>query len=251
MTSYKRAAPACRVASRRRKIRSPAPLGKIRAPPPEMESLGVLLGVLCCFAILAGPVVVLSAPSTTEIPRANAARPSLEPSKPKNTENDPDCPWIHVAGVEDTVQAERELTRDSSRSKEESVQDARRSKHAGDPRGDGPPRSSRHRGPAVDLSSHDTTLPDSSAISARQAKRSTWDYRDYPAASGDDVARRSIDSSRRWGSDPKDDLGIAEYRYPPQYPYWYQRQNPNQRYRPNDRKDPYRNYLRYPVFPGR
>ncbi|XP_032682048.1 uncharacterized protein LOC116849222 [Odontomachus brunneus] len=219
-----------------------------------MESFGVLLNVLCCFAILAGPMMVLSAPSTTEIPRADAARPSVESSKSKDTEKDPDCPWIHVARAEDAVQADKELSRNSSRSEEESAQDARRSKHTGDRRGDGF-RLSYQRGPAVDLPSHDTTLPDSGAISARQAKRSTGDYRDYPASSsvtsGDDVARRSIDSSRQRGSGFKDDLGIAEYRFPPQNPYWYQRQYSNQRYRPNDRRDPYRNYLRYPVFPGR
>lgn len=50
------------------------------------------------------------------------------------------------------------------------------------------------------------------------------------------------------------DLDVAEDRYQPPYPYWnpyYRRQFPNQRYRPNDRREPYRNYWRYPVFPGK
>lgn len=254
--SYKRPGQASRVASRRRKIRSPAPVAKIREPLPEMERLGVLFSVLCSFAILTGPALSAPSASTTEISKVDAAR-RMDPLEAKNTRNDPDCPWLHVGHAGGEVQVERKLTGESTRSKEGSVQRARRSRRIGDPREDGVSRSG-HREPAVDLVSHDT-LSVSDQLSARTTRRTARSTRDYrnPASSsvsntsGDGVDRRSIDSSPRSGSDLKDDIGTAEDRYPSPYPYWYQRQYADRRYWPNDRRGPYRNYSRYPVFPGR
>lgn len=223
-----------------------------------MDRLDVLLSILCSFAILTGSVLAVPSASTTAIPRDSTER-RANPSKPKITEIDPDCPRIHVSHAEDIVQAGREIAKDSSGFNEGPLEEARRSKDTRGRRENGLSRLSYRRERGVDLSSHDI-LPDSGVISARtvrQAENSAKDYRG-PAwlsvknISGDDIAtilRRSIGSSRRSTSDPEDDIEVAEDRYRPQYPY--QRQYPNQRYQANDRRDPYRNYLRYPVFPGR
>lgn len=214
----------------------------------------ILVGIVCCAAILAESV--FSAPSTTEMPVEDAARPA---DSSKDAGNHPHCPRSHVGHAEATVQAERRHRRDSSGINEGSVEDARRSKDTGlGRRGDAVSRSRHLKGSAEDLSSRDI-LPDPGVVSTRTARQAGSSIRDYEgprpsvkSTSGDDVAaRRNIGSPRR-GSDSKDDIGVAEDRYSrPQYPYWQQRQYPNQRYRANDRRDPYRNYPRYPVFPGR
>ncbi|XP_011140435.1 uncharacterized protein LOC105183778 [Harpegnathos saltator] len=223
--------------------------------------LGSVL-LLCSFAILTGLVFSVPSASTTDTPKIkDAARRIVDPFKSGNTENDPDCRWMHVDHLKDVdPHTEKEHTKDShtSRFEEGSVEDARPSRHTGDRREGDVPRPSYLRETAVDLS-----LPDMSAvpgpISARTANQAEGRARDYgnPASSSirntpeDDVERRSIDSSRRRDANFEEDIELAEDRYRSQYPYWYQRQYPNQRYRVNDKRGPYRNYLRYPVFPGR
>lgn len=115
--------------------------------------------------------------------------------------------------------------------------------------------------PSIDLSSHDILLdPDLILVRlSRQTGKSNVDY--SKLASVENISRNvksnNYDANRRivtlkWDSNPKDDLSVAEDRYQP--PYWnpyYRGQFPNQRYRTNDRREPYRNYWRYPVFPGK
>lgn len=65
-----------------------------------------------------------------------------------------------------------------------------------------------------------------------------------------DIKNKNIGSSQE-KSNLEGDLGVAEDRYGFQNPYWYRGQFTNQRYRAYDRREPYRNYLKYPVFPGK
>jgi len=116
-----------------------------------------------------------------------------------------------------------------------------------------------HTEESVDLSSHDILL-DPSLIPARlnrQAEKGDADYASIESISSD-VKFSNHDESRsvvpsKQSLDYEDDLGVAEDRFP-LYPYWnpYYRGNfPNQRYRANDRREPYSNYWKYPVFPGK
>lgn len=116
--------------------------------------------------------------------------------------------------------------------------------------------------PSADLSSHDILLdPDLILVRLnRQTKRSNTDY--SKPASVENISRdvesnndenRSIVTLKQ-NSNPEGDLSVAEDRYQAPNPYWnphYRGQFPNQRYRTNDRREPYRNYWRYPVFPGK
>lgn len=65
-----------------------------------------------------------------------------------------------------------------------------------------------------------------------------------------DIESENIGSSRE-RSNLESDLNVAEDRYRFQYPYWNREQFANQRYRANDRREPFPNYLKYPVFPGK
>lgn len=118
--------------------------------------------------------------------------------------------------------------------------------------------------PSEGLPSHDILL-DPGLISARLSRRAEEGDTDYsnPASIeniSNDVKSNNYDESRSAAASKrslnyKSDLGVAEDRYPPPYPYWnpyyYRGQYPNQGYRINDRREPYRNYWRYPVFPGK
>lgn len=126
-------------------------------------------------------------------------------------------------------------------------------------RGDDASTSSHKDESDVDLSSHNVPLdshPDLiSARLTRQVEES--DNTDYSNPSSvenisaeSDVESENIGSSQE-SSDLEGDLGVAEDRYRFQYPYRYRRPFANQRYRANERREPYRNYLRYPVFPGK
>ncbi|GAB1866201.1 hypothetical protein CAJAP_07280 [Camponotus japonicus] len=64
------------------------------------------------------------------------------------------------------------------------------------------------------------------------------------------IESENIGSSQE-RSNLEGDLGVAEDRYRFQYPYWNRGQFANQRYRANDRRESFRNYLKYPVFPGK
>lgn len=111
----------------------------------------------------------------------------------------------------------------------------------------------------VDLLSHDILLNPFDVISprvTRQNKKSDMDYSNPSSIENNaelSIENENISSSQK-GSDLESDLGVAEDRYRYQYPYRYRGQFANQRFanhRTNDRREPYRNYLRYPVFPGK
>lgn len=126
------------------------------------------------------------------------------------------------------------------------------SKRFGDRKDD--PFQSEHQREAIEtVSSHDILLDPGLIPRARLARRAEKSDADYPSqkdTSGNAGDSEIIDLSQR-GPDREDDLRVAEDRRRFQYPYWYRGQPANQRYRINDRRDRYRNYLRYPVFPGR
>lgn len=114
--------------------------------------------------------------------------------------------------------------------------------------------------PSIDLSSHDILLDPSLILArlSRQVGKSDTHYSNLTSI--ENISRDVESSNKNRNSIPrrnpnfKGDLGVAEDRYRPPYPYqypYYQGQFPNQRYRANDRREPYRNYLRYPVFPGK
>ncbi|XP_011704286.1 PREDICTED: uncharacterized protein LOC105459743 isoform X2 [Wasmannia auropunctata] len=114
-------------------------------------------------------------------------------------------------------------------------------------------------GPSVGLSSHDILLDPDGLIPARLSRQAEKGDANYSTLASID----NISSHVKFNNDvvpPKrnpsyeGDLRVAEDRYPPPYPYWnpyYRGSFPNQRYRANDRREPYRNYWRYPVFPGK
>ncbi|XP_018299849.1 uncharacterized protein [Mycetomoellerius zeteki] len=114
----------------------------------------------------------------------------------------------------------------------------------------------RKEEPSEDLSSHDILL-DPSLIPARltrQTEKGDVDYSNLASISSDvksnnhDDSRSVLPSKRNLNYEG--DLSMAEDRYSSAYPY-YRREFPNQRYRANDRREPYRNYWRYPVFSGK
>lgn len=139
------------------------------------------------------------------------------------------------------------------------LEDARRSERVGEDRKDDPPESGHKRQTittttTTGLSSRDV-LHDPGLIPARLVRRAeTSGNADYPSredTSGNAEKNvQSIDPPRS-GRKSEDDLGLAEDRHRPRYPYWYRGQAANQRYPVNDRRQHYHNYLRYPVFPGR
>lgn len=122
-------------------------------------------------------------------------------------------------------------------------------------------------GSSVDLSSHDILLDPIAIRAKRQAETNEADFssnialQNETSVSNDTETDDENINSSRWSSRTlENDLRVAEDRYPP---YWYQQQSRypspypshqrqywNQRYR-NDRPEPYRNYPRYPVFPGK
>lgn len=232
-------------------------------PDIQMGRLSVLFG-LCSLAVLtegmsAGSLV------TTETAR-NDVHDAVEKSteshradltKPKNTENSSDCPWADRA--KHASQVGEEATEDSSHSNKVSnasaivdrIEDTKRIGYYED---DVTQRSVRPQVPAVDLSSHDILL-DPGLISARltrQAAENDASYSNPTSVEDTSGDAGDVESDGSDDSDVEDDLGLAEDRYRSGYPYWYQRQFSNQRDRADNRRDPpYRNYLRYPVFPGR
>lgn len=139
------------------------------------------------------------------------------------------------------------------------IKDTLHSRHNGDREGD----AYHKEGPSVDLSSYDILLDPSLILArlSRQAGKSDTHYSNL--ASIKNISRNIESSNHNENRNPipskrnpnfEDDLGVAEDRYQPPYPYrypYYREQFPNQRYRTNDRREPYRNYLRYPVFPGK
>lgn len=227
-----------------------------------MERLGILFG-LCTIAILteitsAGLLATTEA-ARNDVHEANSTESNrTDLPKWRNTNNSTDCsridrtkrgPEVGGKSAEDPSRSNK-VSNASATTVGDPVEDAQREKHVGCYEGN-VARPDHQQNPPLELSSHDILL-DPGLISARLTRQAG-----RKGASGssiednlDDAVRGSDDSSRP-DSALKDDLGVAEDRYPSMYPYWYQRQYSNQRYRANDRRDPHRNYLRYPVFPGR
>lgn len=235
---------------------------------PEMERISILSFNLCFFAVLVGSLHADSS-ATTETAKDGAYDVIRHADLLKNVENDSASSSVNE-NVKDAAQLEKypakglsylnkasnALTTSIVRSPNSSVDDTdRHSERIGDQEGDAS-RSDRKEESAVDLS-HDVLL-DPTLIPARPVRQAdyTASIEDIPgdAKSHCNVERRNIDSSLR-SSDLESDLSVAEDRYQSpyrsQYPYWYRGQFPNPRYRTNDRREPYRNYLRYPVFPGK
>ncbi|KAL6422660.1 hypothetical protein ACFW04_010714 [Cataglyphis niger] len=140
-------------------------------------------------------------------------------------------------------------------SSDNSTKDVQYTKRIENRRNDAPPSNHKDRSD-VDLLSHDILLNPFNVISprlTRQNKKSDMDYSNPSSVKNSaelSIENENIGSSQK-SSDFESDLGVAEDRYRYQYPYWYRGQFANQRYRANDRREPYRNYLRYPVFPGK
>ncbi|XP_012231916.1 uncharacterized protein [Linepithema humile] len=242
-----------------------------------MERLSILFFNLCFFAVLVGSIYADSS-ATTETSKNGAYDIGdvkiHHADLLKSVENDSESSSMNENHVKDAAELGQHPAKGSSypnkaldafttsvHSPSSSIDDMRHLGRIGNQEGDAS-RSDRKEESAVDLS-HNILLDPSliPARPARQAKKSDVDYttasiEDIPgdAESHNNVESRSIDSSLR-SSDLEGDLSVAEDRYQSpyqaQYPYWYRGQFPNQRYRTNDRREPYRNYLRYPVFPGK
>jgi len=206
----------------------------------KMKGLGDLFS-LCVFAILVGSILS----DSTKMDSSTREGHRASPLKLKNVRSNPECSL-----------SERHTKGTGSEIGERIAEDPKRSSEAAsfidcieDSRGEDDPRLGHQRQTAMDTSSHDILL-DPGLIPARlvrRAARSDTDYLPREDTSGD---AGDIDSLLQGSDSGQDDLQVAEDRRP-QYPYWYRGQSENQRYRANDRREHYRNYLRYPVFPGR
>lgn len=109
---------------------------------------------------------------------------------------------------------------------------------------------------------HDILL-DPALISARLNRQAEKDSSNLASIANhsisSDVTTKSYNENRsvvpsKSNTSLESDLGVAEDRYQSPYPYWnpyYRGQFPNQRYQASYRREPYRNYWRYPVFPGK
>jgi len=204
----------------------------------KMKDLGNLFS-LCMLVILAGSIHA----DSTRMDSSGGEDYRASPSKLKNARNNPECPL-----------SERHMKGTGSEIGERTAEDFTRTSEAAsfidcieDSRGEDDPRPGRQWETVMDPSSHDILL-DPGLIPVRLVRRAARSDADYPQredTSGD------IDSSLQGSDSGQDDLGVAEDRHQSRYPYWYRGQSENQRYRMNDRREHYRNYLRYPVFPGR
>lgn len=239
-----------------------------------MGRLGILVSV-CSLALLtvqtyadSSATLDISANESHARGMADTENHRADLLKSKNTRNDTKCLWSNR--TKDAARRGEEHVKEPFRFDNLSAASAvsnvpsscdentQRPKHGGDHEGH-VPRANHQQGPAADLSSHDILLDPAGLMPARLARQVEKDGAKGRAKSasiegtsaGEVGASGGIDSSPLRDSDREDDLGVAEDRYRPQYPYWYQRQFPNQRYQASDRRVPYRNYLRYPVFPGR
>ncbi|EZA58594.1 hypothetical protein DMN91_009487 [Ooceraea biroi] len=219
-----------------------------------MKHLGNLFGL--CFAILAGSILVSSTTIDASTGDAHDTKDAenhhISPSKLEDAKNNSECPsntnllkgvtQIGERAVKDPSHSNK-VSNASTASFDSKSIETQHSKYIGDRKDD--PFQLEHQQKAVNLSSHDILLDPALIRLVRQAEKRNADYPTHEDTSGN---VESIDLSQR-GSDLEDDLGVAEDRR--QYPYWYRGQPTNQRYRVNDRREHYRNYLRYPVFPGK
>ncbi|KAL6267832.1 hypothetical protein P5V15_000904 [Pogonomyrmex californicus] len=243
-----------------------------------MERISIIFFSFCSLAILAGTISANS--STNEILQNNTHDISdvenyhINLLKPRSVQNDVKQSSVHENLVKNITQdGEHDMKNSSFLNKTSDtfasstgdilgsyIKDMQISRFNRDQKSDA---ETYREGSTVGLSSHDILL-DPGLISARpsrQAEKSDMNYSNLASIesiSGDtsksdqSVDSKSIVPSRVRSSNFKGDLGVAEDRYQPPYPYWYYRgQFPNERYRPYDRREPYHNYLRYPVFPGK
>jgi len=244
-----------------------------------MESLSLLFFNLCFFAALVGSIYADSDSTQTIETSKNSAYDMRDDKiyRADLPKSDSECSSINEHHVKDAAQLGQQSAKGPSylngatnafttlvvhSPSGSSIDDTRHSERIGN-REDDASRSDRKEKSAVDLS-HDVPLNPNlmPAHPTWQAEKSDVDYRttasvkDTPGdtKSHGNIKSRSIDSSLR-SSDLESDLDAAEDRYQSpyqsQYPYWNRGQFPNQRYRAGDRREPYRNYLRYPVFPGK
>ncbi|XP_029159958.1 uncharacterized protein LOC114931965 [Nylanderia fulva] len=183
-----------------------------------MERLGIFFFGLFSLAILAESTIVGSSTTTEASTKRNVIeKPHADLPKPKDAKSDPECSLVKQSHGKAVSLKEHTKRED-------------------------------HNAP---LGSRDLISP----RLTRQAEESDEDGSSNPS-SEENLSVESDSESENIGSsqetaDPEGDLGVAEDRYRYQYPYWYRRQFANQRNRADDRREPYRNYLTYPVFPGK
>ncbi|XP_070156397.1 uncharacterized protein [Polyergus mexicanus] len=244
-----------------------------------MTRLSIFYFSLCSLAILAESALADSS-TTTKISKSNECdarnvieKPRADILKSKSVKNDSQGSLVNQSHVKSAVQTgERSaagvylnkisdtFTTPTVNSSNNSTKVVQYTKCIENRENDASPLNHEDRS-NVDLLSHDILLNPFDVIPprltrlTRQNKKGDTDYSN--PSSVENSAELSIDmeneniGSLQKGSDLENDLGVAEDRYRFQYPPWYRRQFANQRYRTNDRREPYRNYLRYPVFPGK
>lgn len=244
-----------------------------------MTRLSIFYFSLCSLAILAESTLAGSS-TTTETSKSNECdarnvieKPHADILKSKSVKNDSQGSLVNQSYVKSAIQiGERSaagvyLNKISDASTTPTVNSSNNStkvlqytKCIENRENDASPSNHENRSD-VDLLSHDILLNPFDVISphltrlTRQDRKSDTDYSNPSSVKNNaelsiDIENENIGSSQK-GSDLEGDLGVAEDRYRFQYPSWYRRQFANQRYRTNDRREPYRNYLRYPVFPGK
>lgn len=233
-----------------------------------MARLSIFCFSLCSLAILTESIPSGSL-TTTEILRSNEydARNVIEkPHADILKRNDPQGSLVNQRHLKSATQIGEQSaaslylnnisgasTTPTVSSSDNSTKDVQYTKRIENRRND----ASNHKDRSdVDLLSHDILLNPFDVISprrTRQNKKSDMDYSNPSSVENGaelSIENENIGSSQK-SSDLESDLGVAEDRYRYHYPYWYRGQFANQRYRANDRSEPYRNYLRYPVFPGK
>lgn len=234
----------------------------------QMERFSVVFFSLCSLAILAG-LTPIESPTTIETLWDNAHDVRSESHanllKQKNTQNNTE----HLLGenlMENTTHIGEHAKNPSYLNKTSEVsatstddfsssyiKDMQHLRHNGDREDD-----ANHKdGLSIGLSSHDILL-DPGLIPARLNRQAEKDNSNLASIENisSDVITNNYKNKSVVPSNPnfESDLGVAEDRYQSPYPYWnpyYRGQLPNQRYRANCRREPYPNYWRYPVFPGK
>lgn len=260
ITSYKRLVSTSSIASLRRRIILFALFEK---SVDKMERFSIFFG-LCSLAILVG-----SSPtdSSTETTRSNGyviGKPHADILESKSVKNDSESSLVNQSDMKGAAQiGERSAlhlneipnasTIPTVSFLDDCTKGARCIKRIENREDDASPSNHKNRSNG-DLSSHDIFPDIILARLTRQVERSNVDSSN--PSSVENISAESVVESENIGSSQersnfKSDLGVAEDRYRFQYPYWYRGQFANQRYRANDRREPYRSYLKYPVFPGK
>ncbi|XP_050463289.1 uncharacterized protein LOC126857679 [Cataglyphis hispanica] len=234
-----------------------------------MTHLSIFCFSLCSLAILTESIPSGSL-TTTEILRSNEydARNVIEkPHADILKRNDPQGSLVNQSHLKSAARIGEQSaaslylnnksdasTTPTVSSSDNSTKDVQYTKRIENRRNDASPSNHKDRSD-VDLLSHDVLLNPFDVISprlTRQNKKSDMDYSNPSSIKNSaelSIENENMGSSQK--SSDESDLGVAEDRYRYQYPYWYRGQFANQRYRANNRREPYRNYLRYPVFPGK